>query len=99
MSAWYDLTPVQYAIGCRYKADRSDEVATYKTTEGKPWSRYDEELFRRQARRLRAMATLCDRSTATSAGDVDFLRLNDPTLDPEDEDAAIAKINSEAGPI
>lgn len=89
--AWYDQPPAGYAKGLRYGADRSDECARRKREEGKPWSAYDAERFERQARRLRAMALLCERSTATRAGDVDFLGMSDPTRTREAEDAAIAQ--------
>ena len=89
---WYDLQPSDYARGLRYSADRSDECATRQMADGKPWSGYEVERFHRQARRLRAMALLCDRSTAARAGDIDFLGLMNPAQSREDEDAAIASI-------
>lgn len=89
---WYDLTPADYAKGLRYGAERSDESAARRLAEGKPWSPHDAAYMRRQARRLRAMAMLCDRSTATRAGDVDFRRLNDPSVPREQEDATVAEI-------
>lgn len=91
MSAWYDLSPAAYAKGLRYSADRSDETAAHHIATGKPWSSHEADRYRRQARRLRAMALLCDRSTATRAGDVDFLGMKDPSQSREAESAAIAK--------
>lgn len=91
---WYDLPPSEYAKGLRFRADRNDESATRKEAEGKPWSTADASHFRRQARRLRAMATLCDRSNSASAGDVDFRRLSDPTLPRDDEDTVVSDIET-----
>lgn len=89
---WYDMTPASYAEGLRLSAIGSDECAARKATEGKPWSAYDADFYRRQARRLRAMALLCDRSTAARAGEIDFRRLSDPTHSREDEDRVVAEI-------
>lgn len=89
---WYNLTPAQYAESLRYYAKRSDESAAHRRAEGKPWSRHDAERMERQARRLRAMAILCDRSAAKRAGGIDFQRLSDPTLDRETEAATVAAI-------
>ena len=94
MSAWYDLHPSNYARGLRYHADRSDESAARREAEAKPWSTGEAERYRRQARRLRAMAILCDVSTAATAGGVDFLGMTDPTQPREAEDAAVAKAES-----
>jgi hypothetical protein len=91
MTAWYDLPPKEYARGLCYAADRSDESAGSKEAEGKSWSRDDAARYRRQARRLRAIATLCDRSDAAKAGTVDFLGLSDPAQSREAEMMAIAK--------
>lgn len=89
---WYDLTPASYAESLRYSAERSDESAMRHAAEGKPWSPGEADHFRRQARRLRAMALLCDRSTAARAGEIDFRRLSDPTRSREEEDRIVAEI-------
>lgn len=94
MSAWYDLHPCDYAKGLEFSASRSEEIAERKETEGKPWSSSDADRFRRQARRLRAMARLCVRSNAKRAGDVDFRRLSDPTLALDEEEIIIAEIEA-----
>lgn len=90
LGAWYDQTPGAYAESLRYSAERSEKTAERKAAEGKPWSDYESEGFRRQARRLRAMAVFCDRSSATRAGNVDFRGLQYPDTSREIEDAAIA---------
>jgi hypothetical protein len=94
MSAWYDLPPSGYARGLRYHAARSDESAARKEAEGKSWSVGEAERYRRQARRLRAMALLCDASAAATAGGVDFLGMTDPSQPRDAEDAAIARAES-----
>jgi hypothetical protein len=94
MSAWYDLPPARYAAGLRYGAERSDECAAHKMAEAKPWSDGEAKRYRQQARRLRAMATLCERSTAARAGDVDFMGLNCPRQTPESEATACAYAES-----
>jgi hypothetical protein len=91
---WYNLTPAAYAEGLRYNADRQDECAKYKDTEDKPWSARDAEYNRRQARRLRAMAKICDISTEQRAGNIDFRRLHDPTIPIEEEDRVVAEIEA-----
>lgn len=91
---WYDLAPRDYAKGLRFKADRSDECAACRLAESKPWSPGEAMHFTRQARRLRAMALLCDRSEAATAGDMDFRGLHDPTLPREEEDRVIAEIEA-----
>lgn len=89
---WYNLTPADYAKGLRYGADRQEECAAYKDGEGKPWSASDAERNRRQARRLRAMATLCDRSTELTAGAIDFRGLSNPLTPPDEEARVVAAI-------
>lgn len=103
---WYNLTPAQYAEGLRYNAKRNEERATRLDQEAcmaredssRPFYSRKEELAdnaafaRRQARRLRAMATLCDLSAAERAGKVDFRRLDDPTCPRDLEDATVAEI-------
>ncbi|MBX4911446.1 hypothetical protein HJA82_29470 [Rhizobium bangladeshense] len=91
---WYNLTPAEYAKGLRYNADRQDECARRKDDEGKPWSAHDAARSRRQARRLRAMAKLCDLSQEERAGKVDFRRLHDPTVPIEEEDRVVAEIEA-----
>lgn len=91
MTAWYDLPPASYARGLRYHAERSDEVATRIESGGKPWSAGDADRYRRQARRLRAMALLCEASQAATAGAVDFLGMTNPSQSLVDEQDAVAK--------
>lgn len=89
---WYDQHPHDYAKYLEFCAERSDANAARYEAEGKPWSAYEIDRARRQARRLRAMALLCMRSEATRAGNVDFLRLSDPTLTREEEGAIVRKM-------
>lgn len=91
MTAWYDLPPPGYARGLRYHAERSDETATRIEGGGKSWSAGDADRYRRQARRLRAMALLCDASPAARAGEVDFLGMTNPSQSLVDEMDAVAK--------
>lgn len=93
---WYNSPSSTYADGLRYNAARNDECAAYKDSEDKAWSAGDAERNRRQARRLRAMAMLCDRSPNMPAGKIDFRGLNDPTRSSEQEIAAIEQIEAEA---
>lgn len=88
---WYDASPAEYAKTLLYGAERSERSARHYDTEGKPWSPREAEYMRRQARRLRAMATLCEASKATRAGDVDFLGMSDPRQSIEELERAIAK--------
>lgn len=92
---WYDQTPAEYAKCLRFNAERSDRAADVKLAECKPWSRGEAEHFRRQARRLRAMALIAEHSTEARAGDVDFRKLHDPTLRPEREAGVVAAVEAE----
>lgn len=94
---WYDLHPTAYAVGLRYSAANSDKSAVRRLSEGRPWSPGEAEHFRLQARRLRAMALLCENSSATRAGDVDFRGLSDPTTSKEDVERIVAKTEAEFG--
>lgn len=94
MTAWYDLAPSSYARGLRYSADRSEDSAKHKEAEGKSWSAGEALRYHRQARRLRAMALLCDASSAATAGKVDFLGMTDPTQSIEAELFAVLKTES-----
>lgn len=91
-SIWYNAPARIYAIGLRYNAERSGESAAHKDAEGKPWSAREADHMRRQARRLRAMAMLCDRSPDVPAGSVDFRGLSDPTIPRDAEDSTVAAI-------
>lgn len=95
---WYNLPGSRYAETLRYNAARSDESATHKEAEGKPWSSGEAQHMRRQARRLRAMAVLCDRSPDLPASHIDFRGLNDPTTPRDVEDSTVAAIEVEARP-
>lgn len=86
-SIWYNLPAADYAKGLRYNAERNDECAAYKDKEGKPWSADEAARNRQQARRLRAMALLCDRNPNAPAGSIDFRGLSDPST-PRDIEAA-----------
>lgn len=93
---WYNLPGSRYAETLRYNAARSDECAAHKEVEGKAWSAGEAAQNRRQARRLRAMAMLCDRSPGLPAGHIDFRGLNDPTTPHDVEDSTVAAIEAEA---
>lgn len=92
---WYNLPAASYAKSLRYGAERSDECAAHKEAEGKPWSARDAAQNRRQARRLRAMAMLCDRSPDIPASHIDFRGLDDPTTPRDVEDSTVAAIELE----
>lgn len=90
MAMWYDLTPANYAKGLRFNADRCDQQAEHHRNDSRAWSPYEEERAVRNARRLRAMAILCDVATVDRAGEVDFLGMQCPAQTREEEDAAVA---------
>jgi hypothetical protein len=90
-SAWYNLTPAEYAEKLRYRAERSEETARRKREEKETCWQQDETFFKRQARRLRAMALICDHSAETRVGLVDFWGLNNPSRSLEEECAAIER--------
>lgn len=91
MSAWYDLTPADYARGLRYRIEPNLACARHWDRNGGLYS----ERYRRQARRCEAMALLCEHSDAARAGDVDFRDLGDPTMAPEIEDEIVKEIFDE----
>lgn len=95
---WYNLPGSRYAESLRYNADRSDECADRKEAEGAPWSAGEVEHFRRQARRLRAMALLCDRHPDIPASHIEFRGLSDPTTPRHVEDSTVARIEAEPRP-
>lgn len=76
---WYNLPASDYAKGLRFYAESNDECAAFKDREGKPWSAGDAARNRQQAKRLRAMAMLCDRLPGSPAGSIDFRGLSDPS--------------------
>jgi len=86
-TAWYDRTPAERAKGLRYAADESERCAKFLASIGDDRA----ERYVRQARRLRAMAILCDHSKATKAAHVDFLGMTEPSQTREQEDKAVAK--------
>lgn len=87
---WYDLPPSEYAKSLRYGAKRCEEQAKRHAAESKPWSAHEAARSLHAARRLQAMAMLCDKSTADAAGDVDFLGMNDASQPEAEEAHAIA---------
>lgn len=91
---WYNLPPADYAKGLRFNAERNDDCAAHKDREGKPWSAGEAGRNRHQARRLRAMALLCDRSGALTAGEVNFLGLTDPGTPRDREEQTCAAIET-----
>lgn len=98
MTAWYDLTPAQYATSLRWRADRNywlaEQLAEYYAGKDEYWLRCRSDQLRRAARRLRAMAILCDHSPAARAGDVDFLGMSRP--DQSFADEVVACVRAEA---
>lgn len=96
MTAWYDLPPADYARGLRYRAEASEGCASHWSKQDGALATQYAERYRHQARRLRAMATLCDRSDAHRAGDVDFHDLGDPTMAHEIEEEIIREIEEDA---
>lgn len=96
-SIWYNLPAASYAEELRFNAYRNDECAAFKDSEGKPWSKSDAAYNRHQARRLRAMALLCDRAPHAAAGSIDFRGLSDPTTPRETEIRMIEEIEKECG--
>jgi len=96
---WYDQTPAEYAHTLRWYAARDDEsVAARRAAPGHHFE-HDIRHTERQARRLRAMALLCDRSTAATAGDMDFRGLMNPGNSWEHEEAVISQIEKEAASL
>ncbi|AMX93681.1 MULTISPECIES: hypothetical protein [Mesorhizobium] len=93
-SIWYNLPAVRYAVSLRYDAERNDESAVRKDSEGMAWSAGEAVRSRRQARRLRAMALLCDRNPAIPAGNIDFRGLSDPITPPDVELATVEAIEA-----
>lgn len=77
---WYEQSPSSYAKGLRYGADRSDESAKRYDVSTDRYAPREAIWMRAQARRLRAMALLCDESNALTAGDIDFHNLHDPSV-------------------
>ena len=82
---WYDTPPKEYAKLYHAAARRSKESAARQQAEAKPWSEGEIKNFVRQARRLRAMALLCENSEAKRVGDVYFMGLDRPDFGPEIE--------------
>lgn len=78
-SIWYNQPGRTYANSLRYNAERSEESAKRLDNEPHAWSRRDADYMHHQARRLRAMALLCDRHPEKPAGHIDFRGLSDPT--------------------
>lgn len=101
---WYTFPAGRYAENLRWQAERCDESAKRKLQEDvpeslrtlKPWDIGEAADMRRQARRLRAMAIICDRTPDIPAGSVDFCGLSDPTTPRDVEEATIAAIEAEA---
>lgn len=93
-AVWYNFSPAERARAIRWNAERCDECAAHHDAEAKPWSPNDAAFWRRQARRLRAMAKLCDLSTAETAGEVDFRGLDNPGTSQAAEDETIREIEA-----
>lgn len=91
---WYDLTPAAYAKALRYSADHSDECAARQDKSTDAWAPREAARYRRQARRLRAMALLCERSPADRAGDIDFHGLTDPSQSSGLEEQIVSAIEA-----
>jgi hypothetical protein len=91
---WYNLTPSEYAVTLHWYAARSDEGADAQDKLDVSWGPRTAERLRHQARRLRAMAMLCERSVLSQAGDVDFHDLHSPALTREQEVAIIEEIEA-----
>jgi len=87
------MTPEQYAKSLRYSAESSDRsAARWRNPNERPFKGGCEQIaemearhFDRQSRRLRAMALLCDRSTAATTRGVDFFDLHNPAMSLERE--------------
>jgi hypothetical protein len=92
--AWYDLPPADYATSLRYQAQRCDDLAVRAKAEGNPWGGANAAHCRRQARRLRAMAKLCQLATVERAGEIDFRELNHPDLRNDRADRIIKEIEA-----
>lgn len=95
---WYDSTPAEHAKWLRFRAAENDaSEARWRARQSKePWAAGEADFFRGQARRLRAMALLCERSTAprVGGGGVDFRGLSDPTQPLGVRDAVVAEIET-----
>jgi hypothetical protein len=87
---WYNLTPKEEAAQLRYHAENSERSAARMRAARSGYSEHDARDMDRQARRLRAMAILADRSPASTAGKVDWMGLGDPSRSLESEAAAVA---------
>lgn len=85
-------TPAACAKALQFYAERSDECEKHQRAGG---DSYRAAHYQHQARRLRAMAMLAERSTAATAGEVDFRRLYDPGLGREAETIIIEEIEAE----
>jgi hypothetical protein len=93
---WYNAPASSYARTLRFNAEGSEQSAKRKRQEDvpaslrnlKPWDIRDAERFEHQARRLRAMAALCDRNPTVPAGRIDFRGLKDPTT-PNDAELTV----------
>lgn len=84
----------EHAKYLRFAAENSDRSAQRHREQGKPWSEGEAKYMDRQARRLRAMALLCDANPTARTGDINFMRLTDPSLPQEDEQIIVAEIEA-----
>ncbi|WP_269581934.1 hypothetical protein [Roseibium sp. Sym1] len=91
---WYTLPGKTYATSLRFNAVRAEQSAERREAEGMPWSAGDAEKMRQDARRLRAMAMLCDRSPDYPAGSIDFRGLSDPTTPKDVQDTIVTDIEA-----
>lgn len=90
----YNAPAQRHAATLRFYANRAMEAAKARRSEGKSWSEGDAERFEHQARRLLAMAALCNASPDVQVKNVDFQRLDDPTLSVDEETVIIENIEA-----
>ncbi len=91
----YNAPASRHADYLRYSAERSDASAARHRAEAKPWSESEAAHMERQARRLRAMAKLCDMRPGSPLREIDMRGLTDPTLDRAIEAEIVAQIERE----
>ena len=95
MSAQYDLPPAEMARALRSNAQDNLDLAKKKSRSQDEWIRKDAPKSERTARRLNAMAMLCDMSTAATYGGVQMRGLDDASQPKAVEDLVVAQIEAE----